>query len=181
MVTDSGIWILTDPRYAHQRMPQALVAWLSEAQRPAQVVVAGKHARLSAVAPLSDDPTLSAWSQIQPGDLVVARTRDPFALALLEEAQARGARLLDDVQEVHRVRNKMTCAFALARNNLPVPATMLARNPQDLAALPDSAFPLVVKPVLGDNARGVRVVSSRDEIEDLAWHGAGAARSRRSS
>jgi ribosomal protein S6--L-glutamate ligase len=171
VVSDAGIWILTDPRYVHQRMPQALGEWLSEAGRPARVVVAGQDSRLSSVAPLSDDAALSAWSEIRPGDLVVARTRDPFALALLEEAQARGARLLDDVHAVHRVRNKMTCALALARRGLPVPATLLARAPQDLAALPSSAFPLVVKPVLGDNARGVRIVGCREEIEDLAWHG----------
>jgi glutathione synthase/RimK-type ligase-like ATP-grasp enzyme len=171
MVSDAGIWILTDPRYVHQRMPDALVAWLCAAARPPRVVVAGKESRLSAVAPLSDDAALSAWSEIRPGDLVVARTRDPFALALLEEAQARGARLLDDVHAVHRVRNKMTCALALARRGLPVPATLLARAPEDLSTLPDSAFPLVVKPVLGDNARGVRIVGCREEIEDLAWHG----------
>jgi glutathione synthase/RimK-type ligase-like ATP-grasp enzyme len=29
----------------------------------------------------------------------------------------------------------------------------------------------VVKPVLGDNARGVRIVASREELDDLAWHG----------
>jgi len=171
VVSNAGIWILTDPRYVHQRMPGALEAWLRAADRPARVVVAGQATRLSAVAPSSDDAALSEWAQIQPGDLVVARTRDPFALALLEEAQARGARLLDDVHAVHRVRNKMTCALALARQGLPVPATLLARAPEDLAGLPDSAFPLVVKPVLGDNARGVRIVGCREEVEDLSWHG----------
>ncbi|HSN15652.1 MAG TPA: hypothetical protein VLT61_13550, partial [Anaeromyxobacteraceae bacterium] len=30
-------------------------------------------------------------------------------------------------------------------------------------------FPMVVKPLFGDNARGVRVVSSRDELSRLPW------------
>jgi ribosomal protein S6--L-glutamate ligase len=52
-----------------------------------------------------------------------------------------------------------------------VPPTLFASGPEDLAGLPDAAFPLVVKPVLGDNAQGVHVVATRDDLDPGGWDG----------
>jgi ribosomal protein S6--L-glutamate ligase len=159
-------WILTDHRYLGQRMPSALVDHLRAHGQEPGLVVADDGPVLSHVAPLVDPVVLSAWSGLQAGDVVVARSRHPLALALLDEAEARGARTLNSRQAVDRVRDKATCALALARRGLPVPRTLLVHRTDDLRMLPDSAFPIVVKPVYGDNARGVRVVVSRDELGD---------------
>jgi ribosomal protein S6--L-glutamate ligase len=121
----------------------------------------------SHISPLADPVVPSAWSGLEPGDLVVARSRHPLALALLDEAAARGAQTINPPQAVNRVRDKATCAVALARRGLPVPRTIIVQQPADLLELPDSAFPIVVKPVYGDNARGVQIVPSRDRIRDL--------------
>ncbi len=158
------IWILTDSRYLAQRMPSALIDWLRAEWQEPRVIVADEGPVLSHVAPLVDPVVLSAWSGLRVGDLVVARSRHPLALALLDEADARGARTLNAPQAVHRVRDKATCALALARRGLPIPRTLIVQHPSDLAALPESAFPIVVKPVYGDNARGVRVVASPEEL-----------------
>jgi ribosomal protein S6--L-glutamate ligase len=166
------IWILTDRRYLDQRMPLALVEWLRARGQDPEIVIADEDALLGCVAPLASQLAPSPWSRLKAGDLVVARSRDPLALALLEEAEARGARPLDSTRAVERVRNKATCALSLARRGLPVPRTVLARHPSDLDCLPKSAFPLVVKPVLGDNARGVQVVHSPTQMRALDWdHG----------
>lgn len=165
------IWVLTDRRYLAQRMPLALIEWLRDAGHPPRIVVADDGSCLSSVAPLDESLLPSAWSQLQPGDLVVTRSRHPFALALLEEAEARRARALDSAHAVQRVRHKATCALGLARRRLPVPATLLASGPDDLGGLAESAFPLVVKPVLGDNAQGVRVLATRDELGAVEWDG----------
>ena len=158
------IWILTDSRYLGQRMPSALIDRLRADWQEPRVIVADEGPVLSHVAPLVDPVVLSAWSGLRAGDLVVARSRHPLALALLDEADARGARTLNAPQAVHRVRDKATCALALARRGLPIPRTLIVRHPSDLAALSASAFPIVVKPVYGDNARGVRVVASPEEL-----------------
>jgi ribosomal protein S6--L-glutamate ligase len=155
-MTGRRIWVLTDRRYLGQRMPAAIIDWLRDAGRAPQVVVADGGAAVTA----------SEWTGLSPGELVVARTRHPLADALLDEAMARGASIFGAPEAVHRVRDKPTCAFALARRGLPVPRTLLVGAADGLGALPDEAFPLVVKPVHGDNARGVRVVTSRSE---LAW------------
>jgi ribosomal protein S6--L-glutamate ligase len=150
-------------------MPLAVMDWLSAEGYDARIVVADEAACVSAIAPLGESSLRSAWHGLGPGDVVVTRTRDPYALALLEEAEARGARPLDGFRAVQRVRDKTTCALALARRGLPIPLTLLARRVGHLGELPASAFPLVVKPVLGDNARGVRVVVDREELDSVEW------------
>lgn len=144
-VTVPRTWVVTDRRYLQQRMPAALVAWLHARGHPVELVVADAR------------PSLAAACA---GDVVVGRSRHPEALRLLAEAQARGAVLLDAPDRIEAVRDKLRCARLLARAGLPVPATVLVHEPRDLRRLPPAAFPLVLKPVHGDNARGVRVLRS---------------------
>lgn len=150
------LWLLTDRRYLAQRMPIALVTWLCERGLPPAVV-------------LADDAGAALWSWLEPGDLVVARSRHALTPALIEEARARGARVLDAPAAVARVRDKHACMRRLARHGMPVPATAVAHCAADLGYLADSAFPLVVKPVLGDNARGVRILRGRGELGEIDW------------
>lgn len=150
------IWVLTDRRYLGQRMPAALIRRLRSAGHTPGVVVA-------------EEAGPRAWAWLGPSDVVVARSRHEHAPALLDEAQACGARVVDTAREIHGVRDKLDCMRALARAGLPVPATLAVRGPGDLQRLADSALPLVVKPVLGDNSRGVRVLRTRDEADHVDW------------
>ena len=115
------VWVLTDRRYLGQRMPASLIEWLEREGCPPRTIVVDDGARLCSVAPLTKALVPSAWERLEPGDLVVTRSRDVFALALLEEAEARDARTLDSAQAVHRVRHKASCALGLARRGLPIP------------------------------------------------------------
>jgi ribosomal protein S6--L-glutamate ligase len=161
--------VLTERRYLAQRMPDAVIGWLRAHGHEPQIVVADDGDALGHVTPVADQLVASTWSQLDAGDVVVARSRDPLALALLEEAEMRGAYTLDRAHAINRVRNKAMCTLALARRGLPVPNTLLARRPEDLDQLPASAFPLVVKPVLGDNARGVQIVRTHQELAAIDW------------
>jgi len=134
-----------------------------------RVVVADEGRVLDHLAPLGAGLASSVWAGLEVGDVVVARSRHPLALALLDEAVARGARTLNGPEAVHRVRDKATCALALARKGMPVPPTVLIRRAEDLAALSDAAFPLVVKPVHGDYARGVRVVRAPGDLANVSY------------
>src|ERR671924_519540 len=80
-------------------------------------------------------------------------------------------RTCDGWSRILAVRDKVGCTLALARSGLPVPPTFLAERPEDLEVLPARQFPLLLKPVDGDNARGIRVVRHRGELASLAWHG----------
>jgi ribosomal protein S6--L-glutamate ligase len=156
------IWLLTDARYLGQRMPSALADWLEAVGHPAETVVADDLDTGSAI---GEQP----WHGLEPGDVVVARSRHPYALSLLQLAEAFGARLLDPWPAVAAVRDKLRCSIGLARQGVPTPPTFVARRPADLAGIGADAFPLILKPVLGDNGLGLRVVASREELADLDW------------
>ena len=94
-------------------------------------------------------------------DLVLARGRSPALLALLAQAEAHGVRTVNRSGAIAAVLDKHAMARALLAAGVPSPETRLGR----LAELAVGArYPLVVKPVLGDNARGVRLVRSRAEL-----------------
>jgi ribosomal protein S6--L-glutamate ligase len=165
---DIEIWLLTDTRYLRQRMPAALAGWLAGEGTPPVLVVADRGDLVSE--PWADlSSGLPPWSGLCAGDLVVARSRHPRALALLERAEAFGARPLDCRSAIEEVRDKARCSAALARRGLPVPETFLVRTPGDLREVAADAFPLLLKPVLGDNGNGLRLVRRPDELADVEW------------
>jgi ribosomal protein S6--L-glutamate ligase len=170
--TSARIWILTDRRYLRQRMPLALLRWLNTGGWPATLAIADEGSLVTRLAPAGRPLRASLWSALQAGDVVVARTRHPFALALLREAEVLGARTYEHWATVVAVRDKASSTLALARAGVPVPPTYLASRPEDLAGLPARAFPLLLKPPKGDNAQGLVVVAGPEELEGQDWqHG----------
>jgi ribosomal protein S6--L-glutamate ligase len=161
------IWVLTDRRYLQQRMPGALIAWLEEQGHAVRVVVADDGSRVSRLAP--GDGAVSAWTGLRPDDVVVARSRHPFALALLKEAESLGARTVGTWAAVQRVRNKIRSVLLLKERGLPLPETFLASRPTDLAQLSPTSFPLLLKPFQGDNSRGIQLVRVPEELASVDW------------
>jgi ribosomal protein S6--L-glutamate ligase len=162
------VWFLTDRRYLEQRMPLAAVEWLAARGVLARLVVADDGGLVRGLTSSSPAPA-SPWSGLDVGDVIVTRSRHPFALALLEQAEALGARTCDRSSAVLAVRDKVRCTSALAKRGVSVPPTFLARRPEDLARLPRDVFPLVLKPVLGDNGRGLHVVEEPEQLASIAW------------
>jgi ribosomal protein S6--L-glutamate ligase len=167
-VAAATIWFLTDRRYLAQRMPSAIADWLVARGIEPRLVVADDGGLITSLVPPSSGPD-SPWSGLAPDDLVVTRSRHPFALALLEQAEALGARACDCSTGILAVRNKVRCTAALVRRGIPVPQTFLAHRPSDLEGLPAGVFPLVLKPVLGDNGRGVLVVEEPEQLASVPW------------
>jgi ribosomal protein S6--L-glutamate ligase len=163
------IWVLTDRRYLRQRMPCALLAWLTSHGHRAHVVVADDGSQVSTLAP---DGGTSVWTGVGHDDLVVVRSRHPFALALLKEAEALGARTVGSWSAIQRVRNKVRAALVLRAHGLPTPETFLVHRPADLVRVPRSRFPLVLKPFQGDNGQGIRLIRRPEELALVEWSGA---------
>jgi ribosomal protein S6--L-glutamate ligase len=157
-----AIWCLTDERYLAQRMPGAAVDWLRARGHDVRVLVVDHETVRVDGARIS-----SPWDAVAEGDLVVSRSRHPLALALLDAAGRRRARVVTPWAGVAAVRNKARCADLLALHGLPVPETHLAASVDALAGL--DRFPLVLKPHLGDNGDGVTLVRSPQDLRRLAW------------
>jgi ribosomal protein S6--L-glutamate ligase len=161
-------WVLTDRRYLQQRMPGALVEWLERQGRAVRLVVADNGPQVSLLAPGAGG--VSVWAELAPDDLVIVRSRHSFALALLKEAESRGAATVVTWEAVQRVRNKVRAALTLKEHGLPTPETFVTRRPLDLARVPRSHFPLLLKPFQGDNGRGIQLVRTPEELALVDWN-----------
>lgn len=159
--------MLTDRRYIEQRMPGALVDWLGERGVPVRTLVADEQ--VAHIPPAQGTQVNDPWSGLQPGDVVIARTRNPFALALLRAARRAGVSICNPWEAIAAVRNKPRAAQVLADHGIPTPPTFLADRPATLRTLPVKCFPLLLKPHLGDNSSGILFVREPAELDDLPW------------
>jgi ribosomal protein S6--L-glutamate ligase len=142
------IGIAAERRYLDQLQPAGLAAALE---------LAGHAATLLDPEDVDTDSLLDI-------DLLVARGRSPAMLDLLDTAESLGIPTVNRRSAIAAVLNKVSMALALEAAGVPTPTTRFG-NPLALAeASRSSDFPMVVKPVFGDNARGVRVVRTRAEL-----------------
>jgi ribosomal protein S6--L-glutamate ligase len=154
------VWLLSDDRYLDQRMPAALLDELERTDTNVRLVRAN-----DTVARIGRD----VWAELAPGDVVVARTRNAFGLALLRSAERPGVTTLPSWTSVAHVRNKARAIETLAALGVPMPQTLLAGSPTALKRLTEHDFPLLLKPHLGDNASGIVLVRHPLELDDLTW------------
>ena len=148
------IAIAAEVRYVSQRQPSGLALALARS---------GRH-------PVLLDPRDLAGSCLLDVDLLVARGRSPDLFDLLERAESLGIATVNRRSAIAAVVDKASMAHALATAGIPTPATRVGSFDAIARSCCPSDFPLVLKPVFGDNARGVRVVWTRDELSRVAWH-----------
>jgi len=151
------VGVLVEGRYLKQNQPAGLVAALR---------TTGSSVRTLVVEEACVDLCGNTWCD--GFDVVVARGRSAALLAALRAAKAHGLPVVNSPTAIQSVVDKAGMAAALSEASIPAPRSWLG-HPRHLAALPQLHFPLVLKPMAGDNARGLRVVRSRDELCSLVW------------
>jgi glutathione synthase/RimK-type ligase-like ATP-grasp enzyme len=149
--------VLVEQRYLDQAQPRGLVRAL---------LGLGHRVQLIDLTRQTYDLGTPAWCAGL--DLVVCRGRSPQILGALRAAELSGVRCVNTVRAVAAVVNKAAMGAALAAGGVPTPPTMLA-EPGRLARRHDLRFPLILKPIQGDNSRGLRVVHSAAELAALDW------------
>ncbi len=151
------ICVLVEARYLAQAQPAGVVRALSE-----------RGARVRTVVAETACADLSTGTWTQGISLVLARGRSTVLLSLLRSVEQAGVAVVNGAAEVQAVVDKAGMAATLAAAGVPTPTSWLG-TPADLARRPDVVFPLVLKPVTGDNARGLVVVRSRAELARVVW------------
>lgn len=151
------VGVLVEGRYLKQTQPAGLASALGST---------GATVRTLMVERTSVDLCDGRWCEGL--DVIVARGRSPELLAALRAAQERGLPVVNSAAAIQSVVDKAGMTAALAAAGIAVPRSWLG-HPRQLAALPGLSFPLVLKPMKGDNARGLHVVGSRDELRSVAW------------
>ena len=91
-----------------------------------------------------------------------------FTLATIRHLEGLGVKSFNSSESIERVKDKLFTQQLLAKHNLPVPKTMLAKFPIDSKIVSKClGFPLVVKPLSGSQGIGVFLAVSKPHFEDL--------------
>jgi ribosomal protein S6--L-glutamate ligase len=147
------IAILAESRYLAHRQPAGVAAALAALGHTVEIVV-------------PEDVTLDIGDRRSlPVDGVVARGRSDHLLAVLRAIECGvGVPTVNASSAVAAVRDKASMGATLRAAGLPIPRTMLGTPARLSHSVPDEWYPLVVKPVFGDNSAGLRLVVDRAEL-----------------
>jgi len=99
--------------------------------------------------------------------LVVARGRSFALLEALAQFEANGIPTINTSNAIARVVDKWRMAQEFQAQDVPAPRTWLC----SVTELHDRVreFPVVIKPVFGDNSRDVILLHDREQLERLEW------------
>jgi glutathione synthase/RimK-type ligase-like ATP-grasp enzyme len=150
--------VIAERRYCTHLQPYGMITSLKEAGHSVVVV----------------DPEERAFNAgdhywLQNIDVGVARGRSWGVLCLLRWLEIQGVLTINSRAAIASVHNKAEMAVALSAAGIPTPRTWLG-SPQMVAQqLAGKDFPVIVKPVFGDNCHGLERVSSREQLIALQW------------
>lgn len=100
-------------------------------------------------------------------DLVVARGRSWPVLCLLAAAEARAIPVINTTSSISAVHNKAEMASRLAYDQVPIPRTFVGEARHLADQVPERCYPIILKPIFGDNGCGLRILRSRGELAEL--------------
>ncbi|GHC47492.1 ATP-grasp domain-containing protein [Streptomyces cinnamoneus] len=145
---------LVEEQYRYDGMPVDVIRQLTAWGHRVDVLRPGSSLmRLSEVVRAGDH---DAW--------VLKTVSGGPGLTLLEAAAAVGLTTVNDARSIRGVRDKALAAVIAEGRGLPVPPTYAAARAEEFAALPASAYPLVVKPADGSSGRAVRLVPDAERL-----------------
>ncbi|MYT17096.1 MULTISPECIES: hypothetical protein [unclassified Streptomyces] len=147
---------LVEEQYRHDGMPLDVIRQLTAWGHRVDVLRPGRS--LIRISEAIQAGSHDAW--------VLKTVSGGPGLTLLEAAASVGLTTVNDARSIRSVRDKALAAVIARRNGLPVPVTYAAARPEEFAAIPESEFPLVVKPADGSSGRAVRLVATPDRLMD---------------
>jgi len=150
------VGVLVERRYLKQLQPTGLITAIRERGHTVTVIDP------------DNTPYAAAESAFMDGfDLVVVRGRSLDVLCLAAAAETAGLRTVNRLSAIRGVLNKAEMGFRLAANRIPTPPTYFDTIQRLAEHVP--SYPLILKPVFGDNARGLKVVQTAEELIQLEW------------
>lgn len=102
-------------------------------------------------------------------DIIICRGRSVGVLSLLRWAEANGTSVINCSSSISSVLNKSEMAITLSAAGVLIPDSFLGPAGELAKYIPESGYPLILKPVFGDNCRGLRLVYSASELSSSEW------------
>ncbi|MFQ5612132.1 MAG: RimK family alpha-L-glutamate ligase [Anaerolineae bacterium] len=152
------VGLLVERRYLTQNQPYGMSAALQA--RGHQVTLIDPEESFHR---FGDDAWLNGF------DLIVGRGRSWALLCLLAWAEERGLPTLNRRGAIAAVHSKAEMGVALSAWKVPTPPTFLGRPGVLARKIPEASYPLILKPIFGDNCQGLSIVHSRSELIGLQW------------
>ncbi len=148
------ICIVVQRRHVESHLPAALVVVLRDR---------GHHVDVW----IPEETTVNLGTLEVSYELYVARCRSASGMAALAVLDARGAKIVNRFRAIEFSSNKAITTATLRARRIPHPPTFLAERPALLRSVPADAYPLVIKPLVGEAGEGVRLLRSRRELDSL--------------
>jgi ribosomal protein S6--L-glutamate ligase len=141
------------------------------AQKPMPIVVADQLKQwgheIDVLEPYAAVTSLTDLSLTEYDAYVLKTVSDGPGLTILEAAEAIGIPTINNSRAIRLVRDKaVAVAFAHA-SGLPVPPTYFVGHPRALTQVPESMYPVVVKPSNGTSLQDIHLVHDPQEMAQL--------------
>ena len=92
-----------------------------------------------------------------------------YSLAIIRHFERLGVFILNSSQSMETAKDKLATLQLLATNNIPIPKTMLAKFPINIAAVEkEFDYPLILKTITGSQGKGVFLIEDENKFNDLA-------------
>ena len=98
---------------------------------------------------------------------VLKTVSDGPGLTILEAAEAIGIPTINNSRAIRLVRDKAVAVAYAHACGLPVPSTYFVGHPRVLRQVPESAYPVVVKPSNGTSLQDIHLVHTPQEMEQI--------------
>lgn len=152
------IALIVENRYLIQSQPSGMRRALDE-----------RGHRVTAIDPQSSSYLMEGDGWLGDFDLVVARGRSWALLCMLAWAESRGASTINRKAAIAAVYNKADMSVALAAGSIPVPRTYFGSVESLAKRIPADSYPIILKPIFGDNCRGLVVANDPQEMANIEW------------
>lgn len=157
LTTPLTVSVLVERRYLCQAQPAGLCAELRRHGHRTHLIDPEEICRVGATGWLNDV------------DVVVPRGRSAGLLALVKYAEHHGVPVVNGAGAIRSVHNKLDMAVALVAAGIPTPETFAAPLPRLAEEVPAGDYPLVLKPLFGDNGRGLALAWDAAELARIDW------------
>lgn len=155
---------VVEARYRHEHMPMVVVEHLIQWGHTVDVLE-----------PRTTITSLSHLVKANYDAFVLKTVSDGPGLSILEAAEAAGIPTINSSRAIRLVRDKVVATTRALAYDLPVPSTYFVPYLDLLRQVPETAYPLVVKPTNGSSCRNISKVERPDDL--AALQGAESSRS----
>lgn len=102
-------------------------------------------------------------------DLIVGRGRSNALLCLLNWAELEGHITINRQSAIYSVFNKSIMSTVLAAGNVKTPRTFFGSIESLATGIKRESYPIILKPIFGDNSQGLLVVRGPEELIGIDW------------